>query len=44
MKTYQKVEIEILQVEEDIVRTSEENAEVEKNNRWDDLINFNFGA
>ena len=43
MKTFQKVEIEVLLIEEDIVRTSVENAEVEKNNPWDDLI-FNFGA
>ncbi len=42
MKTYQKVEIEILLIEEDIVRTSVENT-AEKYNPWDDLI-FNFGA
>ena len=43
MKTYQKVEIEVLQIEEDVVRTSVEKVDAEKYNDWDDLI-FNFGA
>ena len=43
MKTYQKVEIEVLQIEEDIVRTSVENVDAERYNYFDDLI-FNFGA
>ena len=43
MKTYQKVEIEILLIEEDIVRTSVVQNTAEKYNPWDDLI-FNFGA
>lgn len=44
MKTYQEVEIEVLQIEEDVVRTSPVvESTAEKNNPWDDLI-FNFGA
>ena len=44
MKTYQKVEIEVLQVKEDIVRTSVEDMGIENYNKYDDFINFNFGA
>ena len=43
MKTYQEVEIEVFQIEEDVVRTSPVESMAEKNNPWDDLI-FNFGA
>ena len=43
MKTYEKVEIEVLQIEEDVVRTSPVESTAEKYNEWDDLI-FNFGA
>ena len=44
MKTYQKVEIEVLQIEEDVVRTSPvTESTAEDLNVFDDLI-FNFGA
>lgn len=43
MKTYEKVEIEVLQIEEDVVRTSPVESTAENYNKWDDLI-FNFGA
>ena len=43
MKAYQKVEIEILLIEEDIVRTSVVESTAGKYNEFDDLI-FKFGA
>ena len=43
MKAFKKVEIEVLQIEEDIVRTSVEKVDAERYNNFDDLI-FNFGA
>ena len=43
MKTYQEVEIEVLQIEEDVVRTSPVESAAEKLNGFDDLI-FSFGA
>lgn len=43
MKTYQKVEIEVIEIEEDVVRTSPVDNVAEKYNGFDDLL-FNFGA
>lgn len=43
MKTYQKVEIEVLEIEEDVVRTSVVENTAEKYNGFDDCLS-GFGA